>query len=86
VVTGNYYRQLAQRLLESAAAADDPMIAERLRARAEEYRLLAETIEQDAMPSPLTPPLDPAPQQPQQQQQQQQQQQRPANADEDGKD
>lgn len=44
------YRDLAHRLLKEAARADEPVKAERLKKRAQEYVLLADLLEEPEPP------------------------------------
>jgi hypothetical protein len=48
--TVNVYRNLAHRLLQEAARADEPAKAERLKKRAQEYVLLADLLEEPEPP------------------------------------
>jgi hypothetical protein len=48
--TVSAYRNLAHRLLQEAAQTDDPVRAERLKKRAQEYLLLADLLEEPERP------------------------------------
>jgi hypothetical protein len=51
-----YYRALARVLMEDAAKIDDPVIAARVRERAQEYLVLAQALDEKY---PLPPPKQP---------------------------
>jgi hypothetical protein len=47
----SYYRWLARDLVAHAVGTDDPAIAERLRGRAREYLVIAESLDESDAPS-----------------------------------
>jgi len=54
-----YYRALARDLMAHAAGTDDPTIAERLRVRAREYLMIADSLEESDAPTPTEAPKHP---------------------------
>jgi hypothetical protein len=50
MVTASYFRQQANLVMAEAAKAKDPVLAARLRERAQEYLLLAEAMESSSEP------------------------------------
>ena len=51
----DFYRKQAELLLSWAAAAEDPIVKEQLRGRAQDYMSLAATLEQRARPTAAEP-------------------------------